>query len=122
MKEISNQTFTDLANAINSTIDSLFAKYPPEFTDTYTEYYDGVANISLGYDVSDEESKSAFVESAMELMSTVLHSVFTSYGFEGDEDATKEIASTTAQDELKADLKAIDTVVSTLLHSQRRHQ
>jgi hypothetical protein len=111
MGELSSQTFIDLATTINATILDIFTRYPPEFTETYLERDDGIANITIGYVASDEQSIRNFVESALELMSTVLHSIFTSYGFKGDEDVTKGIVSKRAQDEVNADLKAIDTVV-----------
>lgn len=115
MPELTNQTFTDLGNALNATIEKIFHDFPPEYTETYLERYDGITNITLGYIADNEESKQTFVDQTIELMYTVLHSIFTTYGFEGQENASAEKEVQTSSGELQADFNAIDTVVGTLL-------
>lgn len=112
MKQISNETLVELTTALNETVNTVFERYKPEFISTYVDWNQSISDISLGYG-EDEESKDVFLNAAWELMSTVMHSVFTLYGFEAEESSGEEQAdaSVKAQEEVVADFDAIGVVV-----------
>lgn len=111
MAQLSNQTLAELTQYLNETVSSVFDKYPPKFTYTVVDWAKSINEISQGYG-EDDESKKDFMNAAWELISTVLHSVFTLYGFESEEPSTETDSdpSAQAQNEVTADFDAIGVV------------
>jgi hypothetical protein len=108
---ISNETLSGLVTSLNDSISELFNEYTPTYTQTEIDFYQGIANLSLGY-TDESDSKKKFMESTLELMSTVLNSIFETYGFKPPENTGN--TARTASQELGADFDTISVVVCTI--------
>jgi hypothetical protein len=96
---------------LNETVNKLWEDYPPTFVNTYYETETALTGIAAGFKDDNDTSYEAFSAAIDDLTSSVVHSLFESYGFENGVSENTS-ANLTATDQLYADAATIELVVS----------
>ncbi|KAL2063186.1 hypothetical protein VTL71DRAFT_6258 [Oculimacula yallundae] len=72
---------TAISDVMKPYIQDLFTSYPPSNPKTFTKVDSGLRVLQLGYNANNATSVTAYLNTYNDVISTVVHSVFTSYGF-----------------------------------------
>jgi hypothetical protein len=106
----STEAFETLENSLNSTIQDIFTEYPPVDIEIFSQVSEALVEIKEGFPAGNTTALNNWQDAIQNLLSTVVHSIFTTYGFEPGED-DKSNKAPTPQQELEADNDTINLVV-----------
>ena len=109
----STDAFDTLENSLNSTIQDIFTEYPPVDIEIFSQVQEALVQIKEGFPAGNSTAFGDWQDAIQNLLSTVVHSIFTTYGFEPGED-NKSNTAPTPQQELEADNDTINLVVGIL--------
>ncbi|TVY68728.1 hypothetical protein LSUE1_G006963 [Lachnellula suecica] len=98
--------FEQVVTNLNNTINAIWVLYPPEFTTTLVETENLLSEIGEGFIKGNETSQDAFEDTIDNLIYTVTHSIFETYGFESEE-TNKTL---TGEQQIDADSEVIQLV------------
>ncbi|CZT12132.1 hypothetical protein WAI453_003030 [Rhynchosporium graminicola] len=110
IRDIYNNNPTAIPAALKPMIEELFQSYPPANPKTFTEVESGLGILGMGYDSNNATSVNDYQTIFGDVVSAVVHSVFTSYGFETPEAKPGQEASRTGTEELNRDDEVIGLV------------
>jgi len=106
----STEAFDTLEESLNSTIQDVLTEYPPVDINIFSQVQEALLQIKEGFPAGNNTALDGWQDAIQNLLSSVVHSIFTTYGFEAGEDKVSHTAPT-PQQELDADNDTINLVV-----------